>query len=205
MDKKKKAVLFERINPVSYRPRPKEFRRVNELFKRSKQHKILSKKIRNCKKCEGLNINGITEAAPGWGNLMADVMFVGQSLCTECMATQIPFTKGSGYYIDAALEMAGTTREECYFSNIVHCHPPKNRSSKSSEINNCLPYLMKEIDIVIPKTIILLGADAKSAFKSKKLKYKPRIKKVKHPASYLYTGGSGVVKWIETIAQEISK
>ena len=56
----------------------------------------LAKAIKECRRCEGLNIEGETEAAPGFGNLSAKVMVVGQSLCSKCMKTQVPLHRRLG-------------------------------------------------------------------------------------------------------------
>lgn len=50
-----------------------------------------------------------------------------------------------------------------FTTNVVHCHPPKNRPSLPHEIDNCRPYLSREIDIVAPRLIISLGRDARAA------------------------------------------
>ena len=49
------------------------------------------------------NKRGERQAAPGYGSITAAVVLVGRSLCTECMATGIAFTRGGGILIDHAL------------------------------------------------------------------------------------------------------
>lgn len=124
--------------------------------------RLLDIRIKKCDNCLGLNIKGETENAPGYGNLNSPVMIIGQSLCTSCMHTQIPFTGGSGLILDKIFALAGVKKEDLFITNLVHCHPPKNRQSLPEEIICCKPYLEEEIDIVNPLLIIGLGNDVKS-------------------------------------------
>ena len=105
---------------------------------------------------------GETENAPGFGNIESPVMIIGQSLCTLCMKTQIPFTGGSGLILDKIFELAGVKKEDLFITNLVHCHPPKNRPSTVDEIINCRPFVYSEIDIVNPLLIIGLGSEVKN-------------------------------------------
>lgn len=136
-----------------------------EFYGRAEQKVILDRAIKACRKCEGLNIPGETESAPGYGNIMASIMFIGQSLCTQCMATQIPFTRGSGDILDEAFLLEGKMKSDFFITNVVHCHPPKNRASKPIEKINCGYYLMREILLVRPRVIVALGNDAKEYIK----------------------------------------
>lgn len=120
----------------------------------------LDDKIKSCRRCDGLNIPGVTASAPGYGCLTSPVALVGQSLCEKCMSTQIPFTGGSGDLIDASIALAGHEKTDVFISNAVHCHPPKNRASHQHEIVNCSPFLHRELDIVRPRLVITLGRDA---------------------------------------------
>ncbi|MDZ4265824.1 MAG: uracil-DNA glycosylase [Mycobacterium sp.] len=130
---------------------------------RERRMRTLATRIRNCTACDGMNIPQITQAAPGYGSAQSPVMIVGQSLCGPCMATQIPFTGGSGRFLDRALDAATLTKESVFTTNVVHCHPPNNRPSLPHEIDNCRPYLAREIAIVAPRLIICLGRDARAA------------------------------------------
>lgn len=155
--------------------------------------------IKACHKCEGLNIKGITENAPGYGNIASPIMIIGQSLCTQCMSTQIPFTGGSGIILDKAFAKAGVKKSDLFITNLVHCHPPDNRPSKISEIINCREFLQKEIDLVNPILIIGLGREVHNEINtnaSKQVcyrhlngKYKGRFMCfIDHPA-YIYRNG----------------
>lgn len=120
----------------------------------------LDDEIKRCRRCEGMNIPGVTESAPGYGCVSSPVVLVGQSLCEKCMDTQIPFTGGSGDLIDEGIALAGLRKDQVFISNAVHCHPPKNRASHQHEIVNCAPFLHRELELVRPRLVITLGRDA---------------------------------------------
>lgn len=182
-----------------------EFRREYHLFNRARLKKALDAKIRRCQICPGMNITCRTEAAPGFGDLQAKVFFVGQSLCTQCMATGIPFTEQSGYYIDAVLRLSNLQRKDVFMTNVIHCHPPKNRASSKVENYNCARYLRQELEIVKPQLVVALGADAKRILQKMHSAMMPSTKllAVKHPASFLYNGYKDVDKWIINLSMEI--
>jgi DNA polymerase len=127
---------------------------------RRRQLNLIAKQISTCRQCPGMNEPGVTASAPGYGSPNAPVAIVGQSLCRKCMESGIPFTGGSGAYIDRALELAGREKPELFITNVVHCHPVDDRKSHRYEIDNCLHFLHEELDVVSPHLIIGLGEDA---------------------------------------------
>ena len=82
------------------------------------------------------------------------------------MESQIPFTGGSGRFLDDSLDIAGIAKHQIFITNVVHCHPPGDRKSLPDEIKNCSPYLHHELEIVQPSLVIGLGRDAKAALQS---------------------------------------
>jgi DNA polymerase len=92
---------------------------------------VLNTEIANCSKCPGMNIPGKTQSAPGYGSPTSPIMLIGQSLWGPCMETGIPFTGGSGRFIDAALALAGHRRAN--FSPRTSCiatHPTTSHPSQ---------------------------------------------------------------------------
>jgi uracil-DNA glycosylase family 4 len=170
---------------------------------------ILAGKIKRCRKCEGLNLTRMTEGAAGWGNLNADVMFVGQSLHEPGMVSQIPFIGGSGLAIIAALRLSGLERGDCFWTNTVHCHPERNRRSSEEEKKNCLRFLYAELSIVRPSLIVAMGNDAKEAMMqtpiTKPMNGDATLICIKHPASFMYAAPEKRVNWIVKLSLEIDK
>ncbi len=74
----------------------------------------LEAQIRVCRRCEGMNIPGETQAAPGYGSVRSPVVMVGQSLCRECMESQIPFTGGGGRFLDDSFDIAGIAKHQIF-------------------------------------------------------------------------------------------
>ncbi|MDV3135973.1 uracil-DNA glycosylase family protein [Mycobacterium sp. 29Ha] len=112
-----------------------------------------------------MNKRGVTQAAPGWGNLTSPVVIVGQSLCGPCMAAQEPFVGGSADLLEAGFDLADLEKRDLYITNVVHCHPEGNKKSTREWKANCTPYLGEELRLVGPKLIIGLGNDAKDAIR----------------------------------------
>ena len=133
---------------------------------RQRRHDRLANRIRACTHCDGMNEVGKTQSAPGYGSVRSPVVIVGQSLCGPCMKMQEPFYGGSGRYLNEALRRARRTKNQIYTTNVVHCHPPKNRESKPEEIKNCKPYLRQELAIVRPRLVIGFGDDAKDVLQA---------------------------------------
>lgn len=180
----------------------------NELFRKARLLKKLNRKIRLCKKCKqsGLNLPSVSSSAPGYGNPNSPIMFIAQSLCTQCMSTNIPYTEGSCYFLDLALRLAGLLRKDIFLTNVVHCHPPMNRKSSPDEIRHCLPYLQAEINIVKPKLLVTLGADAcKAIHGSIRTPVDCITYPVKHTAAFLHGGSAGSEEWIVNLSLEIEK
>lgn len=126
----------------------------------------VARDIRACRRCPGMNTLGETESAPGHGSESARVIVVGQSLCGPCMATQVPFTGGSGRLLDRCFERANVLKSEVFTTNVVHCHPPGNRPSLPHEVQNCFEYLKREIALLTnARLIVALGRDAENVLR----------------------------------------
>lgn len=134
--------------------------------RRERQMNVVQDRIRACRVCAEMNIYDETQAAPGYGSPWSPVVIVGQSLCGKpCMRAQIPFTGGSGRFLNLSLERAGLAKSDVFTTNVVHCHPRGNRPSLPNEIENCRPHLLRELEIVQPRLVIGLGKDASAALR----------------------------------------
>lgn len=149
---------------------------LTSYYEKMKLLQVLAQKVRRCKRCPGFNQGkrgqipergdgGCTLSAPGFGNANSPIVFVGQSLCTECMFTQVPFTRGSGDLLDAVFLSLGVYKFDYFVTNTVKCHPPGNRPSRPAEIYNCRRFLRMELQIIRPLLVVALGNDARSSLK----------------------------------------
>lgn len=97
---------------------------------------------------------------PGEGPLNAQVMFVGQAPGAQEDAERRPFIGRSGQLLSALIRSSGLKREDTYITSVVQFFPPKNRIPTDKEISACRSFLYRQIDIIKPKLVVLLGAVA---------------------------------------------
>lgn len=93
----------------------------------------------------------------GRGNLHAQLMLIAEAPGSSEDRDGIPFTGPSGQILDALLNSIQSDRSEIYLTNLVKCHPPKNRDPLPEEQEACIPYLKWETLIIRPKVIVCLG------------------------------------------------
>lgn len=119
----------------------------------------LKQEVSHCEKCPLHKSR--TNAVFGNGNPAAPVFLIGEGPGLEEDRSGTAFVGKSGRLLDSILEACGFTRQEHVFiGNIVKCRPPDNRTPTPEEQVTCLPYLLRQIEIVDPKIIVLLGATA---------------------------------------------
>ena len=118
----------------------------------------IKQNVVECTKCELCKTR--TNSVPGKGNFQSDVIFVGEAPGRNEDKHGEPFVGAAGKKLSAALEGAGITREEVYITNVVKCRPPNNRVPNTTERDTCKEYLKKEISIIKPKIICVLGNTA---------------------------------------------
>ncbi len=123
-------------------------------------HKLeeVRQNVIKCTKCDLCKTR--TNSVPGKGNFQSDVIFVGEAPGRNEDKNGEPFVGAAGKKLSAALEEAGITREKIYITNIVKCRPPNNRVPSTSERDTCKEYLEKEIEVINPKIICILGNTA---------------------------------------------
>jgi len=119
----------------------------------------LKKEILQCTKCE-LNKTRI-HVIFGEGNINAGIFIIGEAPGRDEDIQGRPFVGKSGQLLDKIMAACGFTRNEHVFiSNIVKCRPPDNRVPKPEEAAVCMPWLLKQIELINPKILIMLGATA---------------------------------------------
>ena len=94
----------------------------------------------------------------------ARVMFIGEGPGEDEDRQGVPFVGRAGQLLTRMIHAMGLDRTAqdaehgCYIANIVKCRPPANRNPEPEEAAACLPYLHRQIELVNPEVIILLGA-----------------------------------------------
>ena len=96
----------------------------------------------------------------GSGNTDADIMIIGEAPGADEDAQGLPFVGRAGQLLTKILEAINLKRDEVYICNINKCRPPDNRKPLQDEVDACLPYLLKQIELVKPVYIVALGATA---------------------------------------------
>ena len=100
------------------------------------------------------------------GNLNAKVMLIGEAPGRDEDQQGIPFVGKAGQLLNKMLLAINLKREDVYITNVVNWRPPDNRTPNDNEILEFLPFLQRQIDIIKPKFIFLLGGVAAKAILS---------------------------------------
>jgi len=115
----------------------------------------LNAKINTCMKCGlGKLRNNFVF---GVGNPNADVVVIGEAPGADEDAQGEPFVGRAGQLLNKILEATGFKREEVFILNILKCRPPGNRNPAPEEADLCRPYLDKQLKLINPKLLLLLG------------------------------------------------
>ena len=94
------------------------------------------------------------------GNRKARLMFVGEAPGADEDAQARPFVGRAGQLLNKIIEAIGMKREEVLIGNVNRCRPPQNRTPTHEEAATCKPFLLREIAVVQPEVIVVLGNTA---------------------------------------------
>ena len=126
-----------------------------ERLEKDKQLKQIKEKVIKCQKCSLCRTRNLPVI--GQGNHQTEIMLIGEAPGASEDKTGRPFCGQSGRILDGLLNSVGFKREEVYICNILKCRPPTNRNPQKEEIEACVPYLERQIEIIRPKIIGSLG------------------------------------------------
>ncbi|BBP04981.1 uracil-DNA glycosylase [Sulfuriferula plumbiphila] len=99
-----------------------------------------------------------TQGVLGVGDIHADWLFVGEAPGAEEDAQGEPFVGAAGKLLDAMLAAIRLKRgDNVYIANVLKSRPPGNRNPKPEEIAACLPYLVRQVQLIQPRLIVALG------------------------------------------------
>jgi DNA polymerase len=99
-------------------------------------------------------------AVPGEGQLSSKIMFIGEAPGKNEDELGKPFVGAAGRILNQALEKADIKRDEVFITNVVKCRPPDNRVPENDERSICRQYLDRQISLIAPKIICILGSTA---------------------------------------------
>jgi DNA polymerase len=118
----------------------------------------IHEEVINCKSCDLCKSR--TNAVPGDGDSKASIMFIGEAPGRNEDEKGRPFVGMAGKILDETLTKVGVIRSRVYITNVVKCRPPGNRIPTEEERRTCKNYLEREISIISPKIICILGRTA---------------------------------------------
>lgn len=84
-------------------------------------------------------------------------MFVGEAPGYDEDQQGLPFVGAAGQLLTKIIESIGLTREQVFIANTLKCRPPGNRQPQPQEIENCWPFLEKQIQLIKPEILCALG------------------------------------------------
>lgn len=137
IEREKAELLMEEIKP---KPSPLQ---------------LFYEQIKDCRKCPLAETR--TNFVFGTGNENADIMFIGEAPGADEDRLGEPFVGRAGQLLNRMLNEVGLQREEVYIANVLKCRPPGNRDPRPEEVAQCLPYLLKQIELIKPKVLVCLG------------------------------------------------
>jgi len=152
--------------PSQKKEETKLFEDPKEKWELSKDLDELNNLICKCQNCQlGATRNKFVF---GSGNPNADALVIGEGPGVDEDAQGLPFVGRAGKLLTDILKAINFSRDEVYIANIVKCRPPSNRTPYPQEMDTCIPYLKKQIELIKPKTILCLGLTAAQGLLKKK-------------------------------------
>ena len=109
--------------------------------------------------CEGCELSATRRHTVfGVGPERAAWMVVGEAPGEQEDLQGRPFVGKSGQLLTQMLRAVGVDREtDVFIANVIKCRPPGNRNPKPEEIAACRPFLMRQIEVVAPRRLLVLG------------------------------------------------
>ena len=151
----------------------------------------------------------------GYGSGTARLLLIGEAPGADEDRSGIPFVGRSGQLLEKMLKAIGFDRNECFITNVFPWRPPGNRTPTEGEIAVCLPFLKRQIDLVSPEAIMILGGSAANALldngepisrmRGKWLEYKKSdggkvpVLASFHPAYLLRNSGQKAKAWVDML------
>src|SRR3990170_601101 len=167
----------------------------------------LKEEIESCQKCPNLvqtrKMYLYGKPTFSFGNPKSCVIIVAQAPGSDGAGTTgfvyEPYSK-TGRIYENCLKAVNKTFESVYTTNLVKCCPIKGGTPTEEEIANCLPYLIREINIIQPKRVIATGSiPGKTLWENRKL-ITADISQIRHPG-FIIRGGMKSFDYMRDFAQ----
>jgi DNA polymerase len=100
---------------------------------------------------------GRTQTVFGTGSRQAEWLVIGEAPGAEEDKQGEPFVGRAGVLLNAMLRAIGLAREQVFIANVLKCRPPNNRDPRPEEVASCLPYLLRQVELLRPRIILVVG------------------------------------------------
>ena len=116
----------------------------------------LEQSVRACTLCDLAQRR--QQAVPGMGDTSPDWLIVGEAPGEEEDRQGLPFVGRAGQLLDRMLAAMGLAREQkVYIANVIKCRPPHNRNPSPEEVEQCAPYLLRQVELLRPRVVLAMG------------------------------------------------
>ncbi len=115
----------------------------------------LYQEIALCRQCEIAKCR--TTVVPGEGAANPDILFMGEAPGWHEDQQGRPFVGQAGQFLEKLLASINLKRQQVFIANVIKCRPPDNRDPLPTEIQNCRPWLDRQIELIKPKMIWLFS------------------------------------------------
>ena len=122
---------------------------------RSAKLEAIAAEIRACTACR--LYEKANNAVPGYGNVDAEILFIGEGPGANEDREGLPFIGRSGKYLDYLIDLIGLNREQVFITNVVKHRAPDNRDPRPDEMVACDHFLQRQFEIIDPLVVATLG------------------------------------------------
>ena len=84
-------------------------------------------------------------------------MFIGEAPGRDEDIQGEPFVGRAGQLLTEIIKAMKLSRDDVYIANVIKCRPPENRNPEPDELDECRPYIRRQVEIIKPKVIVTLG------------------------------------------------
>lgn len=129
------------------------------MLDKQKALDTIAQQIEKCRVCKKESSG---KAVPGEGSPDARIVFLGEAPGRTEAETGRPFVGRSGKFLRSMIREVGLTEKDVYITSPVKYLPDRGTPS-SKQIAHGRMHLMKQLDVIRPNVIVLLGKTAVTA------------------------------------------
>ena len=118
----------------------------------------LAAEVEACRRC--VLAGSRQHVVPGEGSVTPRLVIVGEAPGASEDSTGRPFVGAAGQLLTRMLSAIGLERDQVFICNLLKCRPPGNRNPKPDEIASCKPFLRRQLQILRPPLLLVLGSPA---------------------------------------------